>query len=389
MSILARQFGLLKLSWLCLFLLFFTACSTPDNSDPPAELTEIENPEFVREVWSVDTGAGTKGNNFDLQPLVLGNKLFTIDVEGLIRQIDADSGRSDWSHKSGLSSISGLSGNDTSLFATSREGLITRLDFTGKGLKLRWQHQINSEIRSRATADGEQVFVRTVDGKLTVLDINTGEPRWSVTRRVPALSLTGNSYPVVTDELVIGGFDNGKLVALERNNGSIVWETSVGSPRGRTEIERLIDLDGQFLLRDGVIYACTYQGNLAAVTLNSGQVVWSRKFSSFKSIEADDEALYLTDERSHIWSIDRRTGSAFWKQEALNARKLTAPLLIKDKLVVADLEGYVHFLSKLDGKLLARVQPDDSPYISQPLSIDSKVIVLDDDGQLTALSQQK
>lgn len=389
MKKLSRQFRLFIQGSLCLLTLLITACSTPDNSEPPAELSEIQDAEYVREDWSIDTGTGAEVNYFDMQPLALGNKVYTIDIEGLIHQIDTAKGRSDWSYESDLSSMSGLSGNSTSLFASSREGRVSRLDFTGKGLQPRWQRQLNSEIRSRVVVAGEQLFVRTVDGKLSALDINTGDTQWSVTRRVPALSLTGNSYPVVTDELVIAGFDNGKLVALERKNGSIVWETSVGSPSGRTEIERLIDLDGQFLLRDGVIYACTYQGNLAAITVNSGQVVWSRKFSSFKSIEADDEALFLTDDRSHIWSIDRRTGSAFWKQESLNARKLTAPRLINGKLVVADLEGYVHYLSKLDGKLLTRIQAQSDAYISQPLSLGSKAIVLNNVGQLTALSQHK
>ena len=117
-------------------------------------------------------------------------------------------------------------------------------------------------------------------------------------------------------------------------------------------------------------------------------MIWSRKFSSYLAIEADDEALYLTDERSHVWSIDRRTGSAFWKQDSLNARKLTAPRLIEDKLVVADLQGYVHYLSKLDGKLLARIQPENDRYISQPLSMGTTAILIDNVGRLTAIAQQ-
>lgn len=372
-----------------LLLIFSTACSTPDNSEPPAELTKIENAESVHELWSVDTGSGADENYFNMPPLAIGDKIYTIDLEGLIYQVDAVKGRSEWSYDSELLSMTGLAGNETSLFATSREGHVVRLDFTDDDLKQVWTQQLNSEIRSRAMVDGDQLFVRTVDGKLSALDINSGKIQWSVSRRVPALSLTGNSQPAVVNDLVIAGFDNGKLTAFERKNGSTVWETSIGSPGGRTEIERLIDLDGQFLVRDGVIYACTYQGNLAAITANTGQVVWSRKFSSFKSIEADEEALYLTDERSHIWSIDRRTGSAFWKQEVLNARKLTAPRLVDGKIVVADLQGYVHYLSKLDGQLLARIQPDSDRYISQPLSMGSKAILLNNVGQLTALSQHK
>ncbi len=233
-----------------IFVLFIAACSTPDNSEPPAELTEIIDAEALYEIWSIDTGKGANENFFDLQPLVMGNKIFTIDTRGIIHQIDAGNGRSDWEFATGLTSIAGLSGKATSLVATSSEGLIARFDIIDNGLRSRWQRSLNSEIRSRAIIHDSQVIVRTVDGKLSVLDANSGEVIWLVSRRVPALSLTGSSYPVVSGDLVISGFDNGKLVAFERTNGNTVWETPVGSPSGRTEIERLVDLDGQFILRN-------------------------------------------------------------------------------------------------------------------------------------------
>ncbi len=372
-----------------LLLLLMAACSTPDNSEPPAELTEIDNAERVYQLWSVDTGQGATKNFFDMQPLVLGNKVFTIDTRGVIHQIDATKGKSEWQYETGLSAISGLSGNENYLLASSSEGQVALLKREADGLTRVWQKTLNSEIRSRPVLAGNQIFVRTVDGRLTALNVGSGNTQWSVSRRVPALSLTGNSYPIVTEELVIAGFDNGKLLALERADGSVAWEVSVGIPSGRTEIERLVDLDGQFVLRDGVIYVSSFQGKLAAVTLNGGQVLWTRNFSSFQAIEVDEEALYLTDDRSHVWSIDRRSGSAFWKQDVLNARKITAPRLVGNKLVVADLEGYVHWLNKLDGKLVSRVATRDVRYISQPVALGNKAIVLDASGQLSALSQKR
>lgn len=372
-----------------LLLFLMAACSTPDNSEPPAELTEIDNAERVYQLWSVDTGQGATKNFFDMQPLVLGNKVFTIDTRGVIHQIDATKGKSEWQYETGLSAISGLSGNENYLLASSSEGQVALLKREADGLTRVWQKTLNSEIRSRPVLAGNQIFVRTVDGRLTALNVGSGNTQWSVSRRVPALSLTGNSYPIVTEELVIAGFDNGKLLALERADGSVAWEVSVGIPSGRTEIERLVDLDGQFVLRDGVIYVSSFQGKLAAVTLNGGQVLWTRNFSSFQAIEVDEEALYLTDDRSHVWSIDRRSGSAFWKQDVLNARKITAPRLVGNKLVVADLEGYVHWLNKLDGKLVSRVATRDVRYISQPVALGNKAIVLDASGQLSALSQKR
>ncbi|MCP4076514.1 MAG: outer membrane protein assembly factor BamB [Gammaproteobacteria bacterium] len=375
---------------LLLSLLFFlTACSDVDNSEPPAELTKIDKPEYVKKLWSRDSGKGSVNKYIDMQPFITGNKIYTIDTTGLLSRLDIENNNIDWTLKTGLSSVAGVSGDALSLVASSRDGEVVLFDYDEKSVKQRWKHQLKSEIRTKAVVDGQQVFIRTVDGKLSVLSTADGELLWAVSRRVPALSLTGSSYPLVTEELVISGFDNGKLVAFNRENGSTVWEHTVTSPRGRTEIERLVDLDGQFLLRDNIIYISSFQGDLVALTLNSGQVLWSRKFSSFQAMDADSEALYLTDDRSHVWSIDRRTGSAFWKQDVFNARKLTAPLILDDKIVVADFEGYIHWLSKIDGAQLARIQPSEVRYIAQPQAQDSRVIVIDVSGEVTVLTQNK
>ncbi len=363
-----------------------TGCATPDNAEPPAPLTEISDPQRVRQLWSFNSGQGIVENFYDMQPLVLGNVIYTIDTRGLINAIDSVSGKVLWSFQSGLSAIAGLAGDERGLLASSREGELVLFEFIEGSLQQRWKIQLNSEIRSKTIIDADLVFVKTVDGRLTAINADSGILAWAVSRRVPALSLTGNSYPLVSGDLVISGFDDGKLVAFERDNGSTVWETPVTTASGRTEIERLIDLDGQFLLRDGVIYVSSYQGNLAAISANNGQVIWSRQFSSFQAIEADSQALYLTDVSSHLWSIDRRTGSAFWKQDVLNARKITAPRLLGDRLVVADLDGYVHWFDKQDGRLLARSNPHQHRHLAQPIVVDDRVMVLDSSNQLTALT---
>ncbi len=378
----------LRLLLLPLFL-FITACSDVDNSEPPAELTKIDKPEYVKTLWSRDSGEGAINKYIDMQPFISGNKLYTIDTAGLLSQMDIDKNRIGWTLETGLSAVAGVSGDSLNLVASSRDGEVALFEYDDTSAKQRWKHQLKSEIRTKAVIDGQQVFVRTVDGKLSVLSAADGELQWAVSRRVPALSLTGSSYPLVTEELVISGFDSGKLVAFNRENGSTVWEHTVTSPRGRTEIERLVDLDGQFILRDNIIYISSFQGDLVALTLNSGQVLWSRKFSSFQAMDADSEALYLTDDRSHVWSIDRRTGSAFWKQDVFNARKLTAPRVLGDKIVVADFEGYIHWLSKADGSQLTRIRPSEIRYIAQPLVIDSRAIVIDVSGEVNVLTQNK
>ncbi len=364
------------------------SCSSKDNSEPPAELTDIEQPLPLKVRWTTNTGAGIDTASYNMRPLLVQDQFFSVDTEGLIKGISAENGKVKWKFETGLSAITGLAGNAEVLVASSRDGDLNAYNLLDRELELRWSTRLNGEIRATPVIDRQQVFVRTTDGKLSAISLADGSVQWAVSRRVPALSLTGNSQPLVRGDLVYSGFDDGKLVAFNRTDGATVWDVTVSNPSGRTEIERLVDLDGQFILRDGVIYVSSYQGRLAAIQALDGNVLWTRKFSSFQSIEADDEALYLSSDNSHLWSIDRRTGSAFWKQEVLHARKITAPVLVGDSLVVADLEGYVHWFDKSDGALRGRVRPNDTRYLAQPQIWQDRVVVIDSDGYLSSIMQK-
>jgi len=371
----------------CLTLALF-ACSSKDNSEPPAPLTEIADPIDLEVVWSTDTDAEAGSASFDMRPLMIDNQILSVDIEGVVISINAKNGRSNWEFETGIAAITGLAGNQDVILVTSGDGDLAAFELLEKGLEKRWSIQLKGELRAVPALGDDQLFVRTVAGKLSAVSLADGSVQWTVSRRIPALTLTGNSSPLLTDDFVIVGFDDGKIAAFDRSNGQTVWETVVSHPTGRTEIERLVDIDGHFILRDGIIYVSTYQGKLAAIQAVDGNVLWSRKFSSYQSIIADDEALYISGDMSHLWSIDRRSGSAFWKQDVLHARKITAPQLIDDKIVVADLEGYVHWFDKSDGSLQGRIHPSDAGHISQPLRWQNNVLVFDKEGQLSSLTRR-
>jgi len=361
------------------------ACSSKDNSEPPAPLTKIEQAIPLYMEWKVETGAGIDNTSYNMRPLLIQDTVYSIDTQGMVSSINAENGHLNWSSFTQLASITGLSGTEGMVIASSKNGDLNAYDIEDKNLKLRWSIRLKGEVRAAPVVSDQQVFVRTVDGKLSALSLLDGSIQWTVSRRVPALSLTGNSQPLIQDNLVIAGFDDGKISAFNRDTGQTVWQTTVSNPSGRTEIERLVDLDGQFILRDGVIYISSYQGRLAAIQAIDGNVLWSREFSSYQSIDADDEALYLSSDDSHIWSIDRRTGSAFWKQEVLHARKITAPMIIGNKLVVADFEGYLHMFDKSEGSLLGRVRPTQNRHIAKPLIWQDSVIIIDSNGVLAGV----
>ncbi len=373
------------LLWVGLIVLL-VACSSKDNSEPPAPLTDIDKPIPMKIRWSVDTDAKDNPALFNLRPLLIDDQVFSIDTAGVIRNIDATSGRQGWSFETKLAAITGLAGTPKVIVVSSGDGDLAVFDRVGNGLEKRWSIQLIGEIRAIPAIGDQQLFVRTVAGKLSALSLADGSIQWTISRRVPALSLTGNSPPIIDGDRLIVGFDDGKLTAFDRSSGQTIWETVISHATGRSEIERLVDIDGRFLLKDGIIYVSTYQGRLSAVQAIDGNVLWSRKFSSYQAIIADDDALYVTGDLSHLWAIDRRTGSAFWKQEVLHARKLTAPQILGNKVIVADFAGYVHLFDKSDGSLQGRIRPSESSHIAQPLSWQNNVLVYDSGGQLSLVS---
>jgi outer membrane protein assembly factor BamB len=215
--------------------LILAACSSgTDNSEPPAELTSI--PEAIPLVvnWALDTRASANSASYRLRPLLVGNRVYTIDTRGSVVCVDLERRRRQWRFETGIAAITGLGGDANLIVGASRNGEIAAFHELEDGLEPVWKVDIGSEIRATPIVDGDRVFVRSVDGKLRSLDASDGRQLWVVTRRVPALSLTGNSEPLVLGEMVVVGHDDGKLVAFDRSNGEIRWETSIGIPSGRT-----------------------------------------------------------------------------------------------------------------------------------------------------------
>jgi outer membrane protein assembly factor BamB len=249
-----------------------------------------------------------------------------------------------------------------------------------------WKATVSSEILSIPIIGRGVVVVRTTDGTITALNEKTGAKLWSYEVSVPALSIRGTGAPIIVESNLIGGNDNGKLIALRLENGKFVWEASVAVPQGRSEVERLVDLDVDLIESAGVIYVSSYRGGASAVSVLDGDVLWRNDaINSYSGLTADWRYLYLSDSQGDVYQLDKRSGSSLWKQSELHNRRLTAPAVYENYVVVGDLEGYVHWLGNSDGRQMARIQAADSPIDAKPLVVGDTVFIYAKDGTLTAL----
>jgi outer membrane protein assembly factor BamB len=353
-----------------------------DNSEPPAPLVQFEPSIHVAADWFEDTGKGTGKYFLRLNPYTENDRIYIVDDEGRVSAYSLEKGKRLWKKKYKLPVTGGLNGGEGILvFGTASGEVVAVSQEDGKEL---WRTPVSSEVMSVAPVALDVVVVRTNDGKVYGLNSDSGSLRWQAGRKTPALSLRGKSVPLITHGAAIVGFDNGQLAAISLTQGSVIWETAVAIPRGRSELDRMVDIDGLFVEWEGVIYVATYQGRLAAVNLQNGRVIWSRDMSSFTGLAVDGGNLYLTDEFSNVWAIDRNSGATLWKQPALRMRMITAPAIIDRYVVVADYEGYLHWMDKYEGSFVARVQSDDEGVLATPLVRDEHVIMLGKTGELTS-----
>ncbi|MEN8259493.1 MAG: outer membrane protein assembly factor BamB [Pseudomonadota bacterium] len=354
-----------------------------DNQEPPVALMPLEAEIGIRKVWRENVGVGYDDQFVKLVPAVSDGKVIAADREGLVRAYDIRDGDELWETETekAVSSGPGI-GYRTVLLGTSNAQVIALNSDDGAVL---WTADVSSEILSIPRAEKGVVVVRSIDGKVIALSEDRGTELWSFERTEPALSLRGTGSPVIIGDVIIDGYDSGKLIALQLNDGKQLWETSIAIPRGRSELERLVDLDADPVVVDNVAYVAGFQSGVSAVSLGDGDVLWRREeLSSSAGMSADWRYLYLTDDESHVWQLDQRNGAALWKQRDLHRRKLTAPVAYDRFIVVGDYEGYLHWLSQDDGHQMGRVRVTDEPIMAAPVVMDDVVYVYASDGTLAA-----
>ena len=353
-----------------------------DNIEPPFELTEIQSKVKLQRLWHQDVGAKIGEQYLKLSPAIDGGRVFAADVKGRVTAYDEATGKEIWETKTGIAVSSGVGVGEGLVLVGDSEAQVIALDWRD-GHEV-WRSEVTSEILSIPGADQGIVVIQSVDGKLAGLKASDGTRVWVYDRSVPVLSLRGTSSPMLVQGAVITAGDNGKLAVVDLARGLVAWETSIAVPRGRSELERMVDIDSQPQVWGGTIYTVTYQGQIAAVEGNTGRILWTREMSSAAGLGVDFSNVYVTDENSEVWALERDNSGSVWKQDKLTRRALTAPVAIGDYVAVADFEGYVHVLSRNTGEIVGRERAD-SKGVLAPLVVNGDILfVYGNGGTLSA-----
>ena len=352
-----------------------------EPANPPTPLVEFKPRAQSKVMWSTKVG---EAGDFNFTPAVENGQVYTASAGGEIFRIDAANGRQVWRVNAGEPLSGGVGVGENLVLVGTPTGYVIAYNQDGK---LLWKSKVSSEVLSVPRVSGGLVVVRAGDSRIFGLSAVDGSRKWIYQRATPSLSLRSSAGVAVDSGAVYVGFAGGKLIALRLEDGKIIWEASVAQPRGVTEIERIADITSLPVVDGPLVYAVAYQGKIAAVDRATGRVIWGRDISSYTGMNAEESRIYVTHANGSVYALDFASGKTFWKQDDLMYRNATAPLPMGGVIAVGDMEGYVHFLDREDGSFYSRVQTMESPILARMTALGSNgVIVQTRAGGLYAIS---
>lgn len=382
-----RKMMISRIAVVVLFLTT-TACATlsgigKDNAPPPSPLIKFSPQKNIATLWRAKVGSGANRAHVRFETVVQNGMVYTVDSSGNATAVNAANGRVIWSTNIKGCPSSGPGVQSGCLVFGMYNGEVIALN--SRNGRLIWRRVMSTQLLAPPYIADRWVLVKTVDGKLTALDRATGQPCWDFTHKTPLMILQSDSAPVVSRGVVFVGFGDGQFFALGLQTGRLLWQQIVALPHGSGEMDSMVGIIADPVLSDSVVFVAAYQGKLAALSKQTGQVIWQCSVSTYHNFAIRGNLIVVTDDQGVIWAINRLNGQVLWQQKALLYRELTAPLIVSNEIWVGDAEGYLHVLSCRDGHFIARCLINSSGLFVQPVPDGRGVLVRSCGGELVKL----
>ena len=408
------------------------------KAQEPAELVKFEPTIKVEKIWSTEVGKGERRHGVRQHPVVADGRVYAAAASGSIYALDLQTGKKIWEYEAKNERKARLASVDdvpSQVSSESREGLskqelATRKErlrnekqqrkerealaknrplprfsggpSVGDGLVVvgslegevialdaatgteKWHARVPNEVISSPAIAQNMVFVRSNDGRVTAFDAATGERRWFHEQEAPTLTVRGNAPITAGPGVVFIGNDDGTLTALAMQDGRELWQQTVSAPEGRTELERMADVDSAPVLEGTTLYVTSYKNVTLAIEGPTARTLWSRDHGGPSNMGVSSALVVVADNAGTVWGLDKTSGAAMWSQAAMARRSLTGVAIQGDYAVVGDYKGYLHWLSLSDGKLVARERAGRDALVAQPVVADGILIAQNTHGDLTA-----
>jgi outer membrane protein assembly factor BamB len=332
-------------------------------------------------LWSTSIGTA---ESFFFTPVLVDDSVFAAARDGSVASLDAASGQVRWRTSMGTKLSAGVGADASLIVVATEEGEVLALE--AKDGKPRWRARVSSEVLAPPAVSNDLVLVRSADSRIFAFGAADGKRRWVFQRAAASLIVRSPAGVIMQDKLAYAGFSGGKLVAISLTNGGMRWEATVAVPKGSTELERVADIMGNPVVQGREVCAAAFQGRVACFDALSGSQQWARDMSTLTGVSFDSRYAFVADDRGAVHALDRANGRSVWKQDKLAHRRLSLPLAVDNEVVLGDLQGYVHFLSREGGAFVARLATDGSPVLAAPQRLPNGLLMQTRNGGLYALS---
>lgn len=355
----------------------------------PAELVKFEPTAKVDRIWSTNLGKGEKRIGVRQGPVVADGRVYAAAITGGVHALDLQTGKTVWTYepakvkKQPKLRLSGGPGVGEGLVVIGTlDGQVIALDANDGSEK--WRVKVPGEVIAAPAIAQGIVFVRSNDGRVTAFDAGNGTQKWFNPRELPMLTVRGNAPVVAGPGVLFIGNDDGSVAALGMQDGRTVWDQMVSNGEGRTELERMSDVDGAPVLEGNTLFVSSFKNQTMAIEGPTGRPLWARDHGGAGGVALTSGNVIVTDNKGGVFGLDKASGSAMWSQTGLARRSLTGPAIHGDYVVVGDYKGYLHWLRTDNGELAARAKSGGDALLAQPVVADGILLVQNVDGKLTA-----
>ena len=352
-----------------------------EEVEGPAALYSINENRFLERQWSVSNGNENLYGR--LIPAVYDGQVIYINSSGYISSVDFETGKLNWSRYTEDVVSTGVDVNFKIISYGTLDGKLVALS-SQDGEEI-WRSNTSSESLSPPANSGSHMIMHTIDGRITGYNSKTGERDWFHQTVLPSLTLRGTSRPFIEQGFIFTGFAGGKVAMIYPDSGAIRLELPITLNEGKSELERIVDIDGKPVIIEDLLISASYQGNITAINLRDGRPAWQEEISSVKDLVTNGNRVFAVDSRDIIKAFGTATGAIIWEQENLSLRNLTSPASISNLIAVGDYEGYIHLINAQTGNFEGREKVSRSP-ITEIVSKENFLLVADISGRVQKFS---
>lgn len=333
----------------------------------PAALQDYTPALAVRTAWSTQVSAPAHVP----MPAARAGAVVVAGGDGRLRGLEAASGRVLWQADAGAPISAGVGQDGRFAGVVTRDNELVVFD-AGREL---WRRRLPARVATAPLVAGERVFVLGVDRVVQAFDALDGRPLWRLARPGEPLTLLEPGVLLAfKDTLLVG--QGPRLAGVDPLRGTLRWEVAVALPRGANEVERLADLVGPAARNGDVVCVRAFQAAVGCVDAQRAGLLWSKNVGGVEAVAADARQTFGADASDRVSAWSAATGELQWSSDRLLNRGLSGAAVLERAVVFGDGQGYVHFLSREDGRTLQRVPTDGSAVLGTPLRLDDGTLLV-------------